>query len=592
MPDSRLIPSSPQEADTYLKWHKFDMPYQNGTQAAVAVPKGVGVVITSLCTLLLEWIAINSYHVGLACWFAYFLHRHKRATTPVTSIWNKRWSLTDSILDLYFMIRKRRWEGVKLYLGVMSLFAVLAFQIALSVIVPKFLLLDSAAPANPNRVVILFTESDLSSDRVKEFQLRVPSALRAASIARAAPEELKKKVTITLPESLGETENGDQILQIKYSYTVSGTDMGLQTATSLLLSVTGACTTEYSWLVASTNSQGIDYNAYQFFNNPNPQYTYNFSAADSLVPVAFFVLDELTTEKPPRNVSWALGISSVGRFSYSEGKDPLYRTGPLLKNGSDGAPQYVVLPKRPILSCWEEDTWTYEGQEGSVSGLNNSDSELPTLFLPEPISDILLVEHMVPRIVTLGTQLTYSALQSSVTALGGIIDAESNSFLGDFQQLVLASYISTANALSESTLFPPTDDKGLSGGQRNLAVDEKNNPRDGAGKFVVFTSDVVTFRVAALTAVPVIALLVSALKTILLARPLKIVNALDAAVLHNTVISSYPKARPTAKSMDLWLLEGKRCRDEIAQEEGLLEKVRKGGGVRIEIRPVNPLDDS
>jgi len=554
------------------------MPHDNKSELAIAVPKDAGVVITSLYALMLEWMAINFYNICLACLFAYRLKKH-RATSQVTSVWNKRWSLTDSMLDLYLSIKKQHWKGWTLYVGILVLLGVLVFQIALSILVPQMLLLDTAAPVNPARVVIFDQPGEETSDNVRQFQLKVPAALRAASVARVAPAKLWEKVKVTNPEDLGETEEGEKIQQIKYGYTIWGTDLGLQNATSLLLSVTGACTTEYGWLVNSSESSGVD--TYQLFNNPD--FEMEFSSSDSQVPLAFFQINNAENDPAQRNISWAMIVNSVGRFSYSEGTDPLYRTGP----ARNTTPPYKVLPKRPILSCWESDTWSYKGQDGSVYGLSNTDKELSKLFLPEPLSDLLILEHLVPRIVTIGTQLTYSALQSSVATIGGIFDAESSSFFEDFRQLVRATYIATANTLGESTLHPPMDDAGRSGGQRNIAANEDNKPRDGAGKFVIFTPDVATLSVTALAVIPTLAVVIYALKTYLLAKPLKVVNALDAGVLHDTIISTHPEARPTAKSMDSWALHGKRDREEKAQEALLEPKGKDGGAVRVESRPVS-----
>jgi hypothetical protein len=212
--------------------------------AAIAAPIKVGGIITSVYTLLVEWMIVNLYGIGLALWLAFLLKRHN-PTSVVISTWNKRTTLLNSIFGIYFAIKERKWNSRRLYVGFFVLQLVLVAQLALSIIFPTFIQLGSAAPVNPKRVVILGAPGDESSDQVRQFQLKVPGALRAGSIARVAPEKLREKVKVPRPETLGQTEDGEDILRINYGYTVYGTDMGLQNASSLRLEVTGACTTEY-----------------------------------------------------------------------------------------------------------------------------------------------------------------------------------------------------------------------------------------------------------------------------------------------------------------------------------------------------------
>jgi len=98
-------------------------------------------------------------------------------------------------------------------------------------------------------------------------------------------------------------------------------------------------------------------------------------------------------------------------------------------------------------------------------------------------------------IYTLGSLLRESSLASSSTSFSGIFNASSSSIHDDLERLVYASYIATANILTETTLF--INDNGA---PNDLKVG--NYAQDGPGEFVVFTSDVVALSVRSLIIIP------------------------------------------------------------------------------------------
>jgi hypothetical protein len=229
-------------------------------------------------------------------------------------------------------------------------------------------------------------------------------------------------------------------------------------------------------------------------------------------------------------MTYAVFISSVNRLSYTSGSDPIYATGDA---AGLGGTTHAVRPGRPALSCWQTDTWWYEGRSSTIVGLNST--ALPGLDL-SPGLQLILVRYLgPPRIVTIGRLLGLSSLLSSTTSIGNIFDAESSSAFSDLRRLVLAAYIATTNTLTDLTLYPE-DAPGRDNGAANLAIDEGGNIKPGVADFVVWSRDITTLSVKAIIIIPVLSLVFWLLALSLLRwTPLSSVNALDATVMHKTL---------------------------------------------------------
>lgn len=131
------------------------------------------------------------------------------------------------------------------------------------------------------------------------------------------------------------------------------------------------------------------------------------------------------------NTSFAIAVSSVGRLSYTAGTDPLYTTG--ASRRTDSGPQYEVKPKRPILSCWQNDVWFNKDRQGSIVEL----STLPGLNMPEKLATLFFEGFLgVPVIGTMGSRLGNRAIQSSATNVEEIFDAGNSSMERDLHYLV------------------------------------------------------------------------------------------------------------------------------------------------------------
>lgn len=146
------------------------------------------------------------------------------------------------------------------------------------------------------------------------------------------------------------------------------------------------------------------------------------------------------------NTSYAAIISSVGRKSYSQDKDPFYLT----NQSPNERSEYIVLPGRPVLSCWEDAIWKYDDQPYSVRSLHNV-SDIP----PALIDDVLEGFLSVPKIFSVMLYLGPSVLLSAVMSFGEYFDSGSTSIHADLSPLVLASYIGTSNTMTIRYSSPP-----------------------------------------------------------------------------------------------------------------------------------------
>ena len=530
------ISTAPQLRQTYQLWKRFSMPVDGDTRDAIAVPGYVANQLNSAYTILMTSMIMNLWCILFAVAFFIMLRRETHHHLS-TSIWNKRASLSDSFFEIVQPGTKGHWKHWWIYPVLIIIVFCWVAQNALAIIVPPYIIIGNAAPVNPDAVLAL-RNTDPSGKRLPNAQLakisslEVPAALRAAGSALVASANIESKVSTTFT-SLGTTTNGDAVSRIDYGYTVTGADLGLQFYPDLLLVVAGACTTEYGWLISSDDANGYTNDTYTLFGDRR-RGTQSLNLFDGAAPVAYFFNGP--PGDAPGNLTWAAYISSVDRVSYNPGTDPLYRTGKTA-SPSIGGTGFSVAAGRPVLSCWQTDTWRYHGLSSTIVGLNST--ALPGLEL-SPGMQLVLAHYLgAPRIVDIGRQLGLSALLSSTTSIGNIFDAEASSAFSDLRRLILAAYIATTNTLTDTTLYPD-DIPGRNTRLVSLARDESDNPKPGVGDFVVWSFDVTTLSVKAIIIIPVLSL-ISWLLALGLLRwsPLAVVNALDASVMHKTLVEEH-----------------------------------------------------
>lgn len=497
------------DRSTYLLWKQFSMPTQNGTRHAISVSFEDGKKLLSAYTLMVDLIVMQLW--TLAVLIAISAHIRKPHSPNIgaasAAIWNSQGSpfTVMKLMAKYLLLVKKWRDWLYILVWMLAAAVLIAATYVLSIGVPRFLLLGNAAPVNPKSIYIPEVRDDATVKvEYEAFTLKVPASLRAVGNVNSAT--LQKVSVHTSPVSLG--VNGS-IKQVNYSYEITAAEFGLQHAAGLILSVEGSCITEYGWL--NNSASGLDENnmwidAYNFANSKNQTLAIQLSLYDGRPPIAYFYLGP--EEKTKTNTSFVIAVSSAGRYSFSEGTDPLYATNKTSDgNLTDQGITDTVMTNRPLLSCWENDVWSYHGQKGAVSQL----AGFSNLNMPYGLAKNFNRSLGIPMIVYLGTMLGSQALQSASTTLGQTIDASSASMESDLHHLVAASYIAAKSVLTDTT----TINRNLTT-LDNAAIDPQTSDLfAGAADFIVTSSDIATISIKVLITIPFILIFLLFLITII-----------------------------------------------------------------------------
>lgn len=496
------------EADpsTYLLWKQFSMPTQNGTKHAISVSFEDGKKLISAYTLMVDLIVMQLWALAVLIAISTLMRKPHSPNIGAASaaIWNSQGSpfTVMKLMAKYLSCIKKWRDWLYMLLWMFAAAILIAATYVLSIGVPRFLLLGNGAPVNPKSIYIPEVSSDAGlHESYESFALKVPASLRAAGSVNSAT--LQK---VRMGDPLRSGVNG-AIKQVSYAYDITAAEFGLQHAAGLVLSVEGSCITEYGWLQDSR----VDYNnatvdTYSFTISTNGTRNITLSIYDGMSPIGYFYPGPKETNT---NTSFAIAVSSVDRYSFKQGYDPLYATNKTSNpEFIEKDINYTVIPGRPMLSCWENDVWSYHGQTGAASQLSN----LTKLNMPDGLAKIFSNQFLgMPMIVSLGQRLGSRALQSASTAMGQTFDAGSASMESDLHQLVAASYIASKNILTDTTTI-----NGSLTTLKNAAIDPKtDNLYAGAADFIVTSSDIATISIKVLITIPVILIFLLFLITII-----------------------------------------------------------------------------
>jgi hypothetical protein len=484
---------------TYRLWHRFSMPTRDGSRDAIAVPSNVANKLNSAYTFLVSMIVLHVWVLILLALMSYYIRRRRRRGHPIEAwadIWNAKTSPLDIVKVSAITYRRQRHQW-SMILWMILAFCILVANYAIPIEVAPYIILDNAAPVAADAIYIPSPVVENPTTDLKLFYLQAPSAFRAVGNAQTAITSKKDHVSVDDPVLLQDLGDGEAIMRVDYRYDVSGVDFGLQHYPDLFLNVEGSCTTDYEMILPETESDGVKVDTYVPWPGiPNYDTATSVSLFDGPMPQGFLRPGPPSPTGPPGNFTWAAIVSSLGRRSATEGTDPWYLTSPVTINGNQF---YEVRSKRPALSCWQNDVWSYKGHNSTIIDL--SPEALPGLNLPEGIQTILESSLYEPRIVTMGLQLGPQALASTATSLGQFFDANQSSFHNDVQRLVIASYVASANTLTESTLFAE-DHLGI----QNFILGNDGQILPGAANFVIWSSEVSTLSVRTLIIIPAITL--------------------------------------------------------------------------------------
>ena len=529
-----VVSTAKQLESTYQLWQRFTYPSENGPRDAVAVPSWVGDQLNAAYALIIEMAVIHVWSILFGLVIYSHLRRYKMEVTKLSpmapTIWNKRADLLDSIIETV-----TSGDGWKTPTGMLLLFLILVAwvgQMATGVLVPPLIILNHSAPVNPEAIYVPDRSGESLSSLASLFQLEAPRMQRALG-STAVDTEIRKRVEVSQPVREGTTGSGEEVLRFNYKYKVTGQDLGLQKSQELTLSVEGSCVTEYTWHdrtgigLSGQTIIAVDYYDIFYYNRLGPQPS--ASLFDGPHPSArFYIGNNTEGELPTSNATWAALVSSVNRTSFNPGTDPWYLTSTVGAGESDAL--YTVRPARPVLSCWEDNVWSYDGRKASVENL--SSDVLPGLELSSGLVDILISFLGSPVILKVGQHLQASALASTTTASGQYFDARGSSIHADLERLVQTAYVATVNTLTDMTLYPPGANTGL----RNVALGPSGEVLDGVADFVLWTPDVSALSVLVLILVPSVFVGAWVLALVLLYwTPIRAVNLLDSAQEHQNL---------------------------------------------------------
>lgn len=496
------------EADrlTYVLGQRFSMPIENGTRDAIAVSFDTGKKILSAYTLMVNLIVLQIWTLIVLAAISMFMRKAHSPNIGAASaaIWNSQTSAF-SVLTLmakYFWYLERKLDRLYVLSWMFAAAGFIALAYAISIWVPRFLILGNGAPVEPESIFVPMSYNDTNQNLFESNSLVTPSSLRAAGSVNATTLQ---KVNMSKPV-VTSSVNGT-VKQIGYAYTITGAEFGLQHAPDLRLTVEGSCVTEYSWLVNSVLDDKEIVDNYNIFGDQSVVPLRSLSLFDGRAPTAFFYQG---SRKSQSNSTFAIAVSSIGRFSFTEGSDPLYATNASGHSAPD--PEYVVMSERPILSCWQNDIWFNKDNKGATSEL----SSLPGLNMPENFASLFFERFLaVPVIVTMGTRLGNRAIQSSVTSVEQIFDAGASSMETDLHYLVAAAYIASMRILADTTTISSN-----STNLPNIALDPATGKLyPGVADFIINSSNIATLSVKVLIIIPVVLVILFLLVIILTNSP-------------------------------------------------------------------------
>ncbi|RYP18468.1 hypothetical protein DL765_003922 [Monosporascus sp. GIB2] len=490
---------TPADKATYLLMTPFYMPADTGERWAisfssnggtvVAAAISVGIMISFLClwdlvcvaALVFDGKGTRRRFVGLVTiwnsndpWFA-FLHMITYSLR-LPSGSNSDWGDT--------------WFGFAI---AAAAFLVFGASVALGIVGPSFLQIGTVAPVRPS--TLFYPAAGVTMlERIQRFGLQAPGAMRALGSVEAAGVTIVDRVEIDQIRPDGPLMEPDDETNVgfTYRYSLTGVDFGLQYAPHLTLTVEGSCITEYGWRVGDTPEGEL----YHLWNNPELGVRIPHNDSDiKLAPRVSFRMNPTVTEDD--KALFAVIVASAHRASVTHGTDPWYLTEQRPENAIN-----LTIPAdfwmklgRPVLSCWQQDTWSHGGQQVYSSGLIR---HLPGLALKDSLLGVLEVAFTRPMVFTLGNAGGDSALRSRTTSPNGVIDAAQSSIMSDMTRLILASYVASRNVFADATMY----------GKPGFIYPDLLRPNDqladGAADFVISDPDIQTFSLAGIVALAVL----------------------------------------------------------------------------------------
>lgn len=512
----------------YLTMRPFYMPTESGTVWAVAFSQRGGLFVNA--ALAVAFALVFPWIWGLiaaAVLWAAPLQMTRRRSVAVVSLCNAPdpWSASKAFWgftrDSWGKKTRTSWhDSIFGFTFGFLAFAIYIIAIVMGIIGPPYLALDSVAPVRPSELFYpIFSEEESLADIANSQRLQAAAAFRALGSVEIAQASARSDVEITTFEIA--PVKGQPMTGFRYTYSLTGVDLGLVHGSGLVLAVEGECRTDYNWV--NTTDQFYDF--YQYWLHDEFAGESRFRVALNGTPTRFpprsnFELHPEATSQFFRdsNVSYAVVLSAAHKPSPTAGDDPWYRT-----ETPDTAKYDVIIPEsynfwisrgRPALSCWQRDKWNFQGQDlPNIYHLKNTTGvQIPLVLL-----EVLEAAFTFPMIQTIGSAAGMSALSSVVNSAGnvqGYINAGRASIHKDMERLIVASYVGSRSVFVESTLYQSTEDQR----QANIFLGNNSQPREGANQLVIPAPAVQTFNLSGLIALATILAAVLLLKLLLMLK--------------------------------------------------------------------------
>ncbi|KXX74161.1 hypothetical protein MMYC01_209622, partial [Madurella mycetomatis] len=493
---------TPPPDSAYLLLTPFDMPTESGSVRAVAFSGNSGTFVTAALSVALTVIFICLWNLICFLFIVSSRETSRRRYVALVTLCNSHdsWFAFKGMASYtwhYFNSKCRAdfWYG----LGITVLaFCVYGGSLALGIVGPSLVHIGSVAPVRASVVFYPATPNPTAyADQLEVFGMRAPGVLRALGSVEAAKVTMRSRVSVDYDRNVGEWENGEPIHRLTYNYRVGGVELGLQQGADLELAVRGACVTEYGWYPDNQTESTDRYSLWGDnvgFRYDVPIDRYNIQHA----PKAAFLSHPEAAAQYARggNSSFAVIVWSAHRASISNGDDPWYATES--RNSSMPAPfdaQFWIKRARPVLSCWEHDTWSWAGQAvRNVTELQN----IAGIKVAKSLLRVLEAAFTTPVVVRIGNASGDSALRSRTTSPNGVIDAGASSIHDDMERLLVASFVASRNVFVDAIMFEHD------GTYQNIVEDSTGQPAAGAGDFVVSSPDIQTFSLGGIIAIVVI----------------------------------------------------------------------------------------
>ncbi|KAF8535238.1 hypothetical protein BDD12DRAFT_808730 [Trichophaea hybrida] len=365
---------------------------------------------------------------------------------------------------------------------------------AVNILVAGNLEVGNLAPARPSSVYIPDIRSTNNEDRARFQAILGPATLRAIGSSEAAEVTVRKRLNIVSKLSVTEPGDVNPHFALNYNYSITGRDMGLQQFPEFRQDVIGSCETAYDWFQRYESGAEI----YHPWGNQQAGYKVLRDGEANSPPRAQAINDPsipTNSKTIPSQRRFGIIIYSVGRSSYRSSTDAWYYTEAItnVSTSDKDAPRNKVRTNRPPLSCWQNDTWIYNGQ--TYKNINEASDALEGVF-PRAWLLLLQFHFIMPKIISITNSAGASALTSSMTFVGTGFDAAASTVEDELKRLLVATFISSSHVFRNSLMTPPQI------GTANLAQGSDGQPQAGVANFVVSTPQVTALRFSILIAVP------------------------------------------------------------------------------------------